>query len=238
MKYLITLLSLCLLGWTPVRAQPCDCEKEFQYLKNYHEQNHPGLNSPGGKDSPAYQEATKDLLTALRKARPRTDCILYLQDYLALLKDHHISITPSLPPITRFDVTNSALVDSLYQSPAFRSTPKRPVDSTALARQLSTKTTEELEGWYTDPNNNLIAIVNEPGSDWPYKGIVVTSRTPLFPRGTVKYQFQKRLNGTYWTLLVLPDHQKFYYATTLTPQGIPSVGLNRVNAPAPIEPTA
>ncbi|GAB3173818.1 S41 family peptidase [Telluribacter humicola] len=236
MKYLITLLGLCLIYWTPARAQSCDCEKEFLYLKNYHEQNHPGLNSPGGKDSPAYKKATQDLLRTLRKARPQADCILYLQDYLALLKDHHISITPSLPKIIRFDVTNPVLVDSLYRTAAFRSTPQRQVDSTTLARQLNTKTTGELEGWYTDPNHNLIAIVKESGSDWPYQGIVVTSKTPLFPRGTVKYQFQKRPNGTYWTTLVLPDHQKFYYATTLMPQGIPSIGLTRVNAQSEAEP--
>ncbi len=76
-----TLFSLMLvLTGMSLFAQDCDCLHEFEFVKNYMEANHPGLNS-GTKNTIAYKKEVKKLRKEIIKVKPVSDCNLYLNDY-------------------------------------------------------------------------------------------------------------------------------------------------------------
>ncbi|HEX2534198.1 MAG TPA: S41 family peptidase [Chitinophagaceae bacterium] len=226
----LLLLLLLLTGLHRLAAQTCSCAQEFTFLTNYMEANHPGLNALATSAKATYTRSLKALQEEMRAAAPQEDCILYLQAYFTLIRDHHIRIDPVVPPIRRFNTADSAALDSFYRSTAFKQTVRRTVDSVALARQLQKVPADGLEGWYRDPNEQLIAVVPDRQGGWEYSGIVVTSKSRLFPVGTVRYQFRKRPEGVLWAKLVLPDHQRLYTEVSLTPMGLPYIGLTRLHA--------
>lgn len=70
-----------------VFAQACYCLTDFEYLKNYRETNHPGLNSNQRKHNVVYKTAANDIQVRITKLNPTEECILYLQEYFDLLND-------------------------------------------------------------------------------------------------------------------------------------------------------
>ena len=228
MKLSLLLCLHFLFIHSAIIGQQCKCEEEFQFLKSYMEQNHPGLNAKGMNTS-SYKKATQALATEIRLNNPGNDCILYLQEYFTLLKDNHIYINPAVPLYKRYNVSSQASLDSLYQSKAFKATEKRKVDSVALVHQLVKKTDKDIEGWYMDSQGNLIAFVKSPNEKWAFKGIIVSSKTKLFPPGTVKYQLRPRPNGRLWAMVTFPDHQKLYTTISLAADDFSYIGLSRIN---------
>lgn len=226
MKPLLFLLFVFL--YSVAQGQQCNCETEFVFLKNYMEANHPGLNS-GLKNNDDYRKRVKSLAAEIRRNKPGNDCILYLQDYFTLLKDHHIYINPVIPSFRRYNVNSPKSLDSLYQSALFRSTEQYKLDSFALARRLATKPEQDIEGWYRDAQGSLIAFVKAPKEKWTYKGVVVSSKTKLFPPGTVRYQLRPRSTGLLWAMVTLPDHQQLYTAVPSSADGLSFIGLKRAD---------
>ena len=222
------LFLLCLVLTKQFRAQPCDCQKEFAFVQQYMERNHPGLNS-GTRATAAYKKGVAALRAEMEKARPDAACVLYLDAYLRLLKDHHITIEAALPKIVVPDASSSAAMDSFYKTAAFRSTPTRAVDTAGLIATLSAREPSGIEGLYRDSRGSLIAVVNEPGEEWNYKGIVVRSFSKFFPVGTIRFELRRRPDGRIWVSLLLPDRQRFYATATLLSSGLPNIGLTRVN---------
>ena len=232
MRFRLLLLPLLLLFHFTMLAQQCKCEDEFHFLKTYMEQNHPGLNAKELNLS-SYHKTTQDLSAEIKRTQPGNDCILYLQEYFTLIKDNHIFINPTVPSFKRYNVASQASLDSLYQSAAFKSTKHRTVDSSDLVRKLAQTTQREIEGWYMDPQGNVIAIVKSSEENLVYDGIIVSSKTKLFPVGTVKYQLTHRPNGTLWAMITFPDHQKLYTMISPSADGFSYIGLTRVNSRSP-----
>lgn len=209
-------------------AQTCDCEKEFAFVRDYMERNHPGLNS-GTKNTKAYKKGVAELKTEIRKVKPGIECNLYLDEYLSLVKDHHVRIDISIPPIKRPDVNSPSAMDSFYHSAAFKSTLKRKVDTIKLIPALMGMDDNSIEGLYSDGNGNLVAFVKEPDETWSYKGIAVRSNSLFYPVGTVRYEIRQRPNGLLWAMVLLPDHQRLYTQVKLSRAGLLNIGLRRVS---------
>lgn len=133
-----------------------------------------------------------------------------------------------MPDIKRFDTKSKEALDSFYQSATFRNTPKRTIDTTDLIAR-SIRSVEKIPGLYQDGSGNLIAIIKEKGKTWNYKGIVVRTKSLIYPVGTVRYELMERASGATWASIVLPDHQRLYATVNVTGTGIPMLALNRVN---------
>lgn len=205
-------------------AQSCDCAGELAFLKNYMETNHPGLNSNNRKNETDYRQAVRRLQAAVEKARPREDCILYLQDYFSLLQDHHIYINTVMPPLKR--IATPAQLDSFFQTATYRHAPRKAIDSARLVAGLQQKTGPGIEGLYLDYNGNTVAVIKEGNRDWPYSGIAVnTFRT--FVKGTVRFRFKPLPDGRIKVMVLLPDYQRLYSHIVPAQEPLQELGMKR-----------
>ncbi len=207
-------------------AQDCDCLHEFEFVKNYMEENHPGLNS-GTRNTSAYRIGVIRIEKEIIKVKPGRDCNLYLNEYLLLAKDHHTGIGFSIPEIKRFDTKSKEAFDSFYKSSAFRSTLKRKVDTAKLLSILPASA-DKIAGLYQDGSGSLRAFIKEKGKIWNYKGVVIRSTSPIYPVGTARYEIMERPSGAIWAKITLPDHQHLYTTVTVNEKGIPLIALQRI----------
>jgi len=191
------------------------------------ERNHPGLNS-GTKETAAYKNGVKRIAAAIKRLPSPEQCNLYLDEYLLLVKDHHVSIGPTLPKIRRYNSRSSVSMDSLYASAAYKATVRRAVDTSALIANAIRQKQTGVEGLYRDGSGNLVAFIKEPNETWSYKGIAVRSGNPFHPVGTIRFEIQQRPTGRLWAMVLFADHQRLYTNVEVFPSGIPAIGLKRV----------
>jgi hypothetical protein len=219
--------SVLLFITSSALAQPCDCAVDYQFLKNYMEANHPGLNSNYRKSEKEYNTKAGQILLTIKKVNPSSDCILYLQQYVALLKDHHTHINTIVPPFTT--LSTAPQQDSFFQTATYKNNKKRQIDSIAIVAQLQNKKPDEIEGLYKDPNGHLIAFIRENTKSWPIKGIALSS-VRTHTKGTIRYELQPVSNTAIWAMVLLPDYQKVYTTTSLENGTLKDLGLTKVNS--------
>jgi hypothetical protein len=152
-------------------AKSCDCISQFSFVKNHYENNNPAFQKIKN-DTKAYREystGVRKLTMKIKKETSSEHCIVWLEKYITLLKDHHSGIDINLKRLP-LDFNSPQVVDSFRNTIAYRSFILSKVDSTKLYSELSSKPLPDIEGVYTNggsitfgllkiKKNHYIAIV-------------------------------------------------------------------------------
>ncbi|MEJ8800415.1 S41 family peptidase [Pontibacter sp. H249] len=223
----LPLILLFFLLTNAVLAQDCDCATEFEFVKSYYEQNSPAFPKikSDSKAHNNYQQQVKQLSKAIAKEKSEDRCILYLEQYVELLKDHHSGIGPNLKR-QDIDFSNEDQMKSFKAGKTFQSFRKVPVDTLKIQAALSTKNPEDVEGIYTNSSGLNIGIIkNKKGS---YIGVVL-SKTRLLEVGHVLLELKKKDTSTYegvYHLGLLGYNFQHYYKEVEVKEGrIPQFGF-------------
>ena len=94
MKYIL-IFEILLLS-ASVKAQTCECEKEFIHIKNIVEQNFAGFpDRIKTLSKAAYKKKANQLLKLTHNKFASDNCPLLISQYLETFKSHHLGFFPN-----------------------------------------------------------------------------------------------------------------------------------------------
>jgi hypothetical protein len=194
-------MGVCLRSF----SQNCNCEKEFLFVKDYIEKNHPGYNAEiRFRQEEAYEKLTADLLGRIRADLTGKYCQSLISEYLLFLKDRHTRY--SLAADRPVNEENPSSLDSFLQSSRFLSTEIIPLDSTELMRYLS-GSKDPVEGVYRNTGAvYTVAIIRNRNARRDYCGIILKSSTKLWKAGQVKLELKKMNDSLFHMNLSYRNH--------------------------------
>ncbi|HEX8676648.1 MAG TPA: S41 family peptidase, partial [Segetibacter sp.] len=112
-------------------------------------------------DAKAYREYAAEVQTLTKKIKKETSserCIVWLEKYVELLKDHHSGIDINLKRL-QLDFNSPDVIDSFKKTFTYRSFKMIKVDSTQLYSQLKSKPSSDIEGIYTNGGSITFGVV-------------------------------------------------------------------------------
>jgi len=176
------------------KAQTCDCEKEFLFVKKTIEQNFSGFSDrvkTMGKG--AYDKQVEELSEITRNRFSSDNCLLVINKYLALFKSHHLGFLFSSDPFK----TDTNFVN---HRPLFQLTDKE------IERLEKSKTWEGI--YYTMYDSSYkIAVIKDPTPLHDYVGVILDSKIPTWKKGMIKLE-GKLVNDSLITgLLYMRNHR-------------------------------
>ncbi|HSD13718.1 MAG TPA: S41 family peptidase [Flavobacterium sp.] len=153
-------------------GQNCDCLSELSHVITYFENNNPAFqkikNNP--KDYMKYRQESEKLKTATKLEKDSDRCIVYLDRYVSLLKDHHSDIGFQM---TRTDLSTPELIAKFKSSKNYLQFEKASIDTVQLIPLLRAKKTSDIEGIYSDGGKIVFGIIKKEHTLNQYQGVVL-----------------------------------------------------------------
>ena len=157
------------------RAQRCNCENEFLYVKNTVEQNFAGFNDRLKTITRKnYDKQVGDLLKLTHNKFASDNCLLIINNYLDIFKSHHLGVYSSSDPF-------KTDTDFVNHRPLFSITEKE------IERLNQSKTWEGVY-YSTYDSSYKIAVVKDPTPLHDYIGVMLDSKLPTWKKGMIKFE--------------------------------------------------
>ena len=189
-KYIIIGILLCTVS--VVKAQNCDCESNFDWVKKTFEENDAGFEyyiEKKGKQ--AYQEHNDRILTKVKSAKIITDCTPILYEWLQFFRSGHVSI--SLKEAIQYE--NVEKINAVDYS----NWEKLVVDLPKFEKYLKNKKEQDAEGiWISEPYK--IGIKKEGNQ---YVGFIIESGAETWQKNQVKLKMDSNLKSS---VFYMRDH--------------------------------
>jgi hypothetical protein len=188
-----------------IAQQLCDCRKEFAFVRQHMEKNHPGFASDIKRPSePKYKAFVRELEKKIAADSYSKYCIAYLKQYLFYLKDHHINITGNATPVNEDSLP---AVEAFLKSPVFLATERISFDTSYFSKVDKAG----LEGIYKSPDGTYtIGLVKMPNQRRDYAGIILSSATKLWQPGQVKLELKQVNDSIMQVYSYLRNHSLSY----------------------------
>ncbi|TKC13201.1 hypothetical protein FA048_06235 [Pedobacter polaris] len=186
MKIKSLLFSLFIFtGSSLIKAQDCNCITALDEV------------ATGVKKSPSYKDGIKErgkeyFSAELIKIKAeiavdpliKKNCSAYIQKYLSLFKDKHLSLY--------IDYSKIKSQKDVFESELYKQTQQIKIDSNNL------KFTDDLEGIYIDVYRYYkVALIKDANKVNQYVGIILSSKSGLWKSGQVKFVLKKNEDNTY-----------------------------------------
>ena len=233
--YKLLLVTLFIPGGA-LWAQNCDCSSELAYAVNYFEENNPAFqkikSDAGALDDYRRQVARIEQEASLEKDPDR--CIIHLDRYVKLLKDHHSGIGFNLR--REVDMSTPEAIQRFKNSETFQRFEKIELDTAAMMKDLRQRKQTDVEGVYSNSGSLVFAIVRTPGSETKYQGIIVRKNS-LLDVGHLLLELDrqpdKSFDLTYHTGLLGFTMKKIFRNTTIENGQMPEFGFAKVTTELP-----
>lgn len=129
-------------------------------------------------------ELSKIKLAISKDLQQNKNCSAYIQQYLSLFKDKHLTL--------HADYSKIKSQKDVFESELFKLTQNKIIDSALL------NFTDEIEGIYRDVYRNFsVALIKDTDNLGQYLGVVLSSRNSLWKPNQVKFILKKTEDGSY-----------------------------------------
>ncbi len=157
------------------KAQTCDCEKEFLYIKKTVEQNFSGFSDKVKTiTEETYDKPVDELLKLTDNKFASDNCPLIIDKYLDIFKSHHLGFYFTSDPY-------KTDTDFVTHRPLFQITNKE------IERLNNSKTWEGIY-YSTFDSSYKIAVVKDITPLHDYVGIMLESKIPTWKKGMIKFE--------------------------------------------------
>ena len=157
------------------KAQRCDCEKEFLYIRKTIEQNFSGFpDKVKAITKKKYDKQVDKLLKLTHNKFASDNCLLIIEKYLAIFKSHHLGFYFTSDPF-------KTDTDFVNHRPLFQITDKE------IERLNKSKTWEGIYYSIFD-SSYKIAVVKDPTPLHDYVGVMLESKIPTWKKGMIKLE--------------------------------------------------
>lgn len=167
------------------KAQNCSCLTDLNEI------------AKAVKKAPSYKDGIKEKgevyfetelakIKATMEADPQQtkNCSAYIQKYLRLFKDKHLTLYP--------DYSKIKSQKDVFESNLYQSTRQIKIDTNQL------QFTDDVEGIYIDVNRSFkVALIKDTANANQYVGVVLSSRNGLWKNGQVKFVLKKNEDKSY-----------------------------------------
>lgn len=212
---LLPLILWIALNHFSVTAQNCKCREELDFVINYYENNLPGFSDNVNTVNRESYEAFK---TDLRNQAPtvcnkENECYKIILTYAEFFKDNHSSVYSAKPSVNEKD---SAAVNAFLRSETFTEREKLDLSGKKFKNKLG-----NIENIYrSDDGVYTVAIVKSPNSFRDYAGVIVSSQTPLWQKGQVKFELKHKQGNQYDMYMYMRNHSITYSKNISLKEGI------------------
>lgn len=176
MRKLLILVSLVSPFY--LLAQDCSCAGQLDNIIIYFERNNPAFQKikTNPEDHKAYKKELKKVRKEARSVEDADQCILYMERYVALLKDHHSGIGFNLK---RTDLSTDKQINELKSSKEYLKFKKMTIDTASIIKTLGNAPREGIEGIYSDGKTILFGIIREEDIPGRYIGVILKANKLL-----------------------------------------------------------
>jgi hypothetical protein len=157
------------------KAQTCDCEKEFLFIRRTVEQNFSGFNDKiKAIKKESYDKQVDELLKLNHNKFASDNCLLIINKYLDIFKSHHLGFYSIADPY-------KTDTDFVNHRPIFKITDKE-------IEKL--KNSKSWEGIYysTYDSSYKIAVIKNPSPLHDYIGVMLESKQSTWKKGMIKFE--------------------------------------------------
>ncbi len=174
MNKFILILLLPILSPTLNFAQDCNCESNFEWVKNTFEENDAGFeHTLNTKGEQAYADHNKRILERVKSAQELTDCASILYEWMTFFRSGHIAIRLHQQP------NDLVTPENLNQ---FVDWETYPIKQQEFIDYLNNSSTSSYEGiWQSEPYK--IGIKRDGDT---YIGFIIESGAETWTEGQVK----------------------------------------------------
>lgn len=211
--------------------QDCTCKDMFRHTVKYYEDNNPAFQAIKN-DRSAFDIYRKGSEEIEREAGNETDidhCIIHLERYVQLLKDHHSGIEFAFKRTV--DISTPAAIAAFKASEAYRKFEKVPLDTAGLVPDLGRKEVPDVEGLYSDGGNILLAVYRKSDTANGYLG-VMARQNGLLDVGHVLLELTERpdhsFDAVYNTGLFGLNIQRVFKNIHIENGRMPDLGFSKV----------
>jgi hypothetical protein len=169
------LVVLILLTFITGKAQTCNCENEFLFIKNTVEMNFSGFDDRIKTITrEAYNKKVDTLLKLTHDKFANDDCPQIINRYLDIIKSHHLGI---------FGTSDPYKTDTAYAN-------HRPIFNITNAEIERLKKSKSWEGIYYSiyDSSYKIAVVKDASPMHDYIGVMLESKLPTWKMGMLKFE--------------------------------------------------
>lgn len=222
-------LLISLFGLLPAAAQDCVCIEEFNFTVRYFEQNHPGYQTsikPTAELLAEYQEGVNHLRKEIKAKQPEESCIFYLERYLRLLRDNHISVEADLSYIRSLDAASPETLQAFKKSNSFTRHETLDYDSAALVARLQALPADAVEGIYTNGTAHF-AIFKDATASRDYVGVMLDGDPELWPANRLKFTLRQVEGDLYELTLYMKYYDKLCRTVQVKDGRIPMLGFKK-----------
>lgn len=180
MKIITNSILILLFFSTRTFAQNCNCQQEFQYVKEKIEKNYAGYRDKvNPKTQAKYQKYTLQLMNQSKKITYTPHCIYLISQWLEFFKDGHVEIGRNRMSKEKYAEDQKRLIQNIEQL----SIPDSKLHSLQFAKSV--------EGIYWNRDSTLkIAVISNKNSFRDYAGVILTSKNSSWKPGTVNLELK------------------------------------------------
>ncbi|MGB1032008.1 MAG: S41 family peptidase [Flavobacteriales bacterium] len=206
-------------------SQDCKCQKDFEFVVDYYEENLPGFKDNVSEDNLEEYEDFKNTLYNLSKDHCSDEdlCFKTLLVYVEFFKDNHSSIYTN----------NSVVVDESRKKEVKRFLNSEFFLHRETIENINLNTTnpiEELENSYqTKDAAYTVTIVKNKNNFRDYVGVIIDSKTPLWKQGQVKFELKKVGENSYDMFMYMRNHSLRYHKNVKLVDGVLNDNWYNVN---------
>lgn len=179
-KFLTTIVLLLAIT---VQAQDCNCESNYEWVKNTFEKNDAGFQyAVDRKGKEAYEKHCEQMLLKIKKATTKVECTKLLYEWMTFFRSGHIAIKPKRSMAG--DSDNEPQTKSVSEN--WETIAEKKI--LAFENKIQSKKEADYEGiWFTDPYT--IGIQKKGDS---YIGFIITTTAETWKRGEIKLRFSEK----------------------------------------------
>jgi hypothetical protein len=188
----LILIPIILLLPFYLLAQSCDCIVQFNFVKSHYEKNNPAFQKIKN-NTKAYREYAAEVQALTKKIKNESSserCIIWLEKYVILLKDHHSGIDINLKRL-QLDFDSPHVLDSFRKTTAYQSFKIAKVDSMDLYSRLASKSLSDIEGVYTNGGSITFGIVQNKKNHYT---AIVLKKSKLLDVGHILLELEATKN--------------------------------------------
>ena len=181
-KVILVWISLACPFYLFAQQEKCNCEENFNWLKETFEKNDAGFEyglQQKGKE--AYEKHTTLILQKVKKITTKAECAQVMQEWLLFFRKAHFSIAPI------YNASGNSAANQQNSWPSISVTEEQ-------IKKASLDSKDPFEGiWQIGAYT--VGIVNE--KTW-YSGVILTSSNNAWRPGLVKFKIEKNGSGVYY----------------------------------------
>lgn len=189
----------------PTYSQTCDCDKEFQFIKNYIEINYAGFKDKVNASNKNEYDALVTKLGGLTKSANTSNyCFYVIKKYLLYFQDQHLQIANKEKQITQKDTSALRVL--------FNNTENISLSKETMTA-LKNKPLSDIEGIYNSTSKTYkIAIVKNANPFRDYVGVIINAKNSFWKPNQVKIELKHIEDDKYEGII----YDKFHNAAINT----------------------